>query len=770
MEVKNMKYKYGNFNQSGDEFCITDPRLPRAFDNFIWNDALFSNVEHTGVGYLDYQIDKTEGIKLFTGIGRICDFDVFGRDGLMSRLVYVRDNDTGDFWNLNWEPVIHDYEEYNCTHGQGYTIISNTTNGIKGEFKIFIPAGNDPVELWSISIKNQSCESRNLSIFLYNQLSFKYKWGFNSYGDMLYRNSLYNEDLNAIVAQKHPHTRPHDFLTGFISSDVKPDGFDGTKDKFVGRYNSLSAPQVVIAGNCTGSEGSSDATIGVLQYNLKLEKDAETIINLVVGATDSVEGIQPFRDKYLGKMDKYFNELKTANQKLIDKNSFKTQDEHLDRIINIWSKQQISYGAKWCRWGWNGYRDIVQHGMGITSLIPERTREIIVEAMSYKNSNGLALRGWNPVDEKQYSDSALWLIFTVTDYLKETGDFDLMEQVAPYYDKGSDTILAHLENSLNFLHNNRGIHDLCLIKFGDWNDSLTAVGKEGKGESVWLSMAYAYALECMAELFEHMEMKNKQDEYLLRRQAMLDAINKNAWDGKWYIRCFDDNGRPIGSDKSEQGKIFLNTQSWAMICGAADKERQKIMLQSCDDMLLTDLGYQLLAPTFAQYDDNIGRISTLEPGICENGTIYAHGNAFMVWGLLKVGMTDKAYDIFKRITPGYVDSMDDIKQNCIPYIYANCHYGPNHRNNAFQMEFSWVTGSVGWFYHAITRLMLGVNPGYKGLSINPKLPSCWKDSVSLKRDFRGKQYNIIITPESDNSTIVNVDGQILNTGELLTDF
>ena len=763
-----MKYKYGNFNQSGDEFCITDPRLPRSFDNFIWNDALFSNVEHTGVGYLDYQIDKTEGVKLFTGIGRICDFDVFGRDGLMSRLIYVRDNETGDFWNLNWEPVLHDYESYNCTHGQGYTIISNTTNGIKGEFRIFVPAGNDPVELWSISLKKESCEDRNLTLFLYNQLSFKYKWGFNSYGDMLYRNSLYNADLNAIVAQKHPHTRPHDFLTGFISSDVKPDGFDGTKDKFVGRYNSLSSPQAVIDGNCTGSEGSSDATIGVLQYNIKLEEDSETIINLVVGATDSIEGIQPFRDKYLGKMDKYFQELKTNSLKLIEKNSFKTQDEHLDRIINIWSKQQISYGAKWCRWGWNGYRDIVQHGMGISSLVPERTREIIVEAMSYKYSNGLALRGWNPVDEKQYSDSALWLIFTVTDYLKETGDFNLLEQVAPYYDKGSDTILAHLENSLNFLHNNRGIHDLCLIKFGDWNDSLTAVGKEGRGESVWLSMAYAYALECMAELFEHIEMKKKQDEYLLRREAMLNAINQHAWDGKWYIRCFDDNGRPIGSDKNEQGKIFLNTQSWAMICGAADEKRQKIMLQACDDMLLTDLGYQLLAPTFAEYDDNIGRISTLEPGICENGTIYAHGNAFMVWGLLKVGMTDKAYDIFKRITPGYVNGMDDIKQNSIPYIYANCHYGPSHRNNAFQMEFSWVTGSVGWFYHAITKLMLGVTPEYKGLTINPKLPSCWSDHISFNRDFRGKKYNILITPQNSDSAIVNVDGKSLKTGELLT--
>ena len=762
-----MEYKNGKFNQAGDEFTITDPKLARSFDNFIWNDALFSNVEHTGVGYLDYQVDETEGVKLFTGIGRICDFDVFGRDGLMSRLVYIRDNDTGDFWTLNWEPVLHEYEEFNCTHGLGYTILSNTTNGIKGVLRIFVPAGNDPLELWTISLENAGCEVRNLSIFLYNQISFKYKWGFNSYGDMLYRNSLYNEELHSIVAHKHPHTRPHDYLIGFISSDIKPNAFDGSKDSFVGRYNSLSAPQAVIDGQCSGSEGSSDATIGVLQYDIKLASEASQKINLVVGATDAVDNIQPFREKYIGHMDEYFQALKADRQKMVDKNSFKTEDKHLDRIINIWSKQQTSYGAQWCRWGWNGYRDIVQHGMGVASINPSRTRQIIIEAMSYKYSNGLALRGWNPVDEKQYSDSALWLIYTVTDYLKETGDFDLLDLIAPYYDQGADSILAHLENSLYFLENNKGVHDLCLIKFGDWNDSLTAIGKKGKGESVWLSMAYAHALGLMAELFGHLDNTGKQNEYSQRRQAMLEAINQHAWDGQWYVRCFDDNGRPIGSDRSEQGKIFLNAQSWGMICGAADAERRQIMLKACDERLLTDLGYQLLSPTYTKFDDNIGRISTLEPGICENGTIYAHGNAFMVWGMLEAGLADKAYDTFKRITPGYVESLEDLKQNCIPYIYSNCYYGPAHRNNAYQMEFSWITGSVAWFYHGITRKMLGVTPEYAGLAIKPQLPSSWTQSVGMNRDFRGKKYNIEIIPQTDLAPIVKANGEEVEIGEVL---
>ncbi|MEA2012773.1 MAG: hypothetical protein U9O87_06790 [Verrucomicrobiota bacterium] len=749
-----MKYKYGNFNNSGDEFNICNPNLPRSFDNFLWNESVFSNVEHTGVGYMDYQINKTEGVKLFTGIGRVCDFDVFGRDGLMSRLIYIRDNDTGKFWTLNWEPVIADYEEYNCTHGLGYTIITNITNRIKAEFRIFIPKGKDPVELWTIKITNPDNIKRNLSLFIYNQLSFKYKWGFNSYGDMLYRNSLFRKDLNAIVAQKHPHTRPHDYLTAFITSDVKVDGFDGSKDSFVGRYNTLNNPKVLLEGNCTGSEGSSDATIGALQYNFTLISEETKTINMMIGATNSPENVKLFRSKYLDSMEGYFQELKGDRQALVRKNFISTEDEHLNRITNIWAKQQMGYGVQWCRWGWNGYRDIVQHAMGVASLMPERTREVIIEAMSYKYSNGMALRGWNPVDEKQYSDSALWLIYTVTDYLKETGDFELLDLVASYYDQGSDTVLAHLEKSLDFLESNKGSHNLILIKFGDWNNSLTAVGKEGRGESVWLSMAYAYALECMMGLFKHIGYASKYEEYSRRRSEMLDAINEHAWDGKWYIRCYDDNGRPIGSNQSEQGKIFLNTQSWAMICGAANKERQKIMLESCDEMLLTDMGYQFLAPTYLKYDDNIGRISTLEPGICENGTIYSHGNAFMIWGLLKVGMLDKAYDIFKRISPGYVKGSEDIKQNCIPYIYSNCHYGPMHRNNAYQMEFSWVTGSISWFYHSIVRLMLGVTPDYDKLNLIPKLPSKWTEKITVDREFRGENYKITIIPSKNGEAKV----------------
>jgi cellobiose phosphorylase len=738
-----MMQKYGYFNKIGNEYIITNPETPRAFDNFLWNDAAFSNVQQTGVGYFDYQVGKTEGVQLLTGVGRICDFDVFGRDHLMNRLIYIRDNATGEYWNVNWEPVRKAYESYECVHGLGYTEIKSRTSGIASDFKIFIPAGSDPVELWQLKTVNGSGKKKSLSIFVYNQFQFKYKWGFDSYGDMIYRTNWLNKELNAVVAIKHPFRKPHEYLTGFVTSDEAIKAFDGNRESFVGVYNTLAAPQAVIRGNCSNTPGSADATAIALQYDLELEDKQEKVISLILGATDKEENIKGIREKYLGQFDHFLNEVKVEKERLTENSFIKTPDEHMDRLLNYWVKQAAQYGATWCRWGWNGYRDIVQHGLGVSMQNPQRTKNILLEALSYQYSNGLAVRGWNPVDEKPYSDSALWLVFTLAAYLKETGDIKLLDEAVPFYDKGSDTVRRHIDIALNFLENNKGSHDLILIKFGDWNDSLTGVGKEGRGESVWLSLAYAEAMREMAELSGFLAEREKEKDYLERRERIMEAINKNAWDGKWYTRCFDDSGRPIGSNSNEYAKIFMEPQCWALISGTANSERARDLLDSCDKILGTDLGYLLLAPPFTKIDDNIGRISSMEPGIAENGTVYSHLNIWMILGLLRYGMADKAYALFRKITPGYIEDEKSPKNNCPPFMYSNCYFGPDHKNNKFQMEFTWITGSVAWFNNVLLKEMLGAKANYRGLEIDPCIPSEW-DSCEVQRYFRGSCYHITI--------------------------
>ena len=760
-----MKHPFGSFQKHGTEFVINNPATPRAFDNFLWNKAIFSNVSQTGVGYADYQVGETEAVQLLTGNGRVCDFDIFGRETLMSRLIYVRDNETGDFWNVNWEPVRHAYTSYECTHGLGYTSICNVTEGIEAVFTMLVPQGDDPVELWKLTVVNRSGRDRKLSLFMYNQFQFRYKWGFDSYGDMLYRAGAYNDALNAVIVDKHPHVRPHSYLTGFLLSDRRIDAFDASRDAFVGMYGTLAAPDAVVNGKCTNTKGSSDATIGAAQYNMVLAADEMQEIQLMLGASDGAEGIAALKEKYLGKFDIYKEELQTAKREMFSHHIVETPDAHFDEMFNYWMKQQSAFGAAWCRWGWMGYRDIVQHGFGVSSFMPDRTREILREAVKYQYADGTAVRGWNPIDTKPYSDSALWLAFTLAAYVRETADAALLDEVVPFMDEGEATLLGHIERALDFLENHRGAHGLCLIKFGDWNDSLTAVGKKGRGESVWLSEAYVEALRQMAALYEFTGDAAKREEALKRADAMKAAIANEAWDGEWFLRCFGDEGDKIGSRENEEGQIFSESQGWALIADIAPEKAAQV-LASCDKMLSTPHGYKLLAPTFTKVDEKVGRISTMEPGICENGTIYTHTNIWLVMGMLRNGFVDKAYEHFKRLTPGYLHG-DDNKGNCPPYIYSNCYYGPDHKNNAFQMEFAWITGSISWVNNVLAEEMLGVAADYCGLRIQPRLPKEWGE-VKYTRQFRGATYDVRIH-NGEGTMQIEVDGKLLD-GNLLPDF
>lgn len=734
---------YGHFNDDGTEFIITNPDAPRALDNFLWNDACFSIVQHTGVGCMDYQPGDKEAIQLLTGIGRTCDFDVFGRDHLMSRLVYIRDNDTGMFWNLNWEPACRPYERFECRQGLGYTILTNTTEGVEARFRIFVPPGNDPVELWDLEIKNCRSAARNLSIFVYVQFQFAFKWGFNSYGDTIYREAHFNREQNAVVASKHPFRRPHDFLTGFLAADQPIAAFDGSRDAFVGTYGTLKDPLAVQRGCCSNTPGSADATVGALQFNFVMEPGETKPLTLVLGATDHENKIASFRERYLGHTDNFFKKLTAQNANLVALNRVKTPDPLFDRMVNVWIKQGASYGSRWCRWGWNGYRDIVQHGLGVSALNPARTRAILLEALRYQFSNGLALRGWNPVDEKAYSDSALWLVFTLCAYLKETGDLALLEEQVSYY--GSDTsasVLEHIGTALDFLEKNKGAHGLVLIKFGDWNDSLTGVGKEGRGESVWLSIAYAEAMREMAALMGCLSQVDAQADYLWRRDTIAAAINTHAWDGQWYRRCYDDDARPIGSSENRFARIFMEPQCWALIADIASPERVNHLIDSCDRLLLTEMGYMLLSPPYTELDPNIGRISSMEPGIAENGTIYTHLNIWMILGLLRLGKADKAYDIFKRISPCNFSGPADPKRNA-SFLYANCYYGPQHKSRPFQQQFTWITGSYAWLNTVLINEWIGAKPDYAGLRIQPCLPTTWPEA-RITRIWRGATYDIQI--------------------------
>ena len=766
-----MEYKYGYFNKDGDEFVITNPATPRPFDNFLFNDSCYANVHQTGIGCFDYQINGTEGIQLYTGVGRICDYDVFGKDHLYNRLIFIRDNETGDFWTLNWEPVCHPYQSYKCTHGLGYTEIENKTSDTMSKFRIFVPVGKDACELWRISLKNEGAKKRSYSVFTYSQIQFRFKWGFDSYGDTMYRATRFDEKRNTFYMTKHPFIKPHNYLTAFMTADEKITASEGCQNVFVGEYGTIASPEVVKTGVSRNSIGSANATVCSLRFDITLDAGENKDINLMLGAGECEDDSLALSEKYLENQDKYFDELKKYYKALYTKNCMKTPDAHLDRLINYWGKHATNFGATWCRWGYNGYRDIVQHGFGVVSFKNERTKEILKEAIQNQYASGMAVRGWNPVDTKAYSDSALWLEFTLTAYLRETGDISFLNEVYPFRDEGEGTVLEHMDRALDFLEKNKGEHNILLIKFGDWNDSLTGVGKEGKGESVWLSIAYAQALSEMAELAKFLCNPEKEKNYLDRRENIVKAINDNAWDGEWYRRCYTDLGKPIGSKENKYAKMFMEPQCWSLISGVASEERADTLIKAMDEHMKTPVGYMLLTPSFKEFDSTIGRISSMEPGICENGTIYSHTNIWMILGLLKYGKADLAYKLFYEIAPGCItDENKEIKNKCLPYMFANCYLGPEHKNSAFQMEYSWITGSVAWYTNTMENYMIGARPTYNGLIIDPHLPF---ERASMKRMFRGAEYDIEIeNPEKkfkDVKLEITVDGKKIS-GNIVPDF
>ncbi len=756
---------YGYFNNEGTEFIITNPKTPRDFDNYLFNNAIYSEVQQTGVGYTMYQIDGKE-TTLLSSMNRDVYYD---RDTIMNRLVYIRDNDTGKFWNINWEPVKEENDYYRCRHGIGYTILESKVDGIEASLRIFVPDGDDPVELWTIDIKNVSGKKRNLSVFVYYEFSFNFQWGFDAYGHLIYMHSYYNKDNNILIAEKHPEKKPHNYLTGFMASDVVADAFDGSKEKFKGRYNKLNEPQCVIDGNCSNTEGTNEFISGVMQYNIELDENKDSKINVVVGVSDTFNGAVTLKDKYLGSFEDEFSKLKEVKQKMFDTKVVNTPDKHFNRLINIWIKQQILYGVKWTRWGAKCYRDIVQHTFGITDVYPELAKSVLVRVLRYQYKSGGALHVFDPFDGKEYSDGALWLINTLTNYIKETGDFAILDMKAPYLDDENEySVISHIERALDYLEYNKGVHGLTLIKNGDWNDSLTALGKEGRGESVWLSMAYASALLQIAELFSHLKDTENEKKYLARYEDMKKAINESAWDNDRYIGCYSDSYNRIFSSDSKEGQIYLNTQSWAIIADVANEERTQKMLKTLDDNMLTGFGYLLSYPTFKTFDQELGRITAMEPGIAENGTVYSHGNAFLMYALLRIGYADKAFDIFKRVAPGYYADDNQKKKEGVPYVFTNCYYGPDHRHSAFEMEYSWITGSVAWFYNAIHQWMFGIRKEYDGLTVNPQLPSEWNEA-SVDMSYRGKHLNVKISRGETKKIVLNgkeLDGNYIALSNL----
>jgi cellobiose phosphorylase len=341
----------------------------------------------------------------------------------------------------------------------------------------------------------------------------------------------------------------------------------------------------------------------------------------------------------------------------------------------------------------------------------------LIRALEHQYADGFALRGWHPLDPMRYVDCASWLISAITEYIKETGDFAILDEVVNYLDEGRAPVYEHLMQIMRRLRADRGAHGLCLAFFGDWNDSLTGVCKKGRGESVWMSMAFSRCSLLMEELAQYLGHTEDAATLWKWRKEMADAINEHAWDGKWYLCALDDDGNPIGSESNEEGKLYLNMQSWAQLGRVCDDSRWESSFASVEKHLDSGWGLMLNWPTYTKPTPNVGRLSYLRPGICENGSVYTHGVAFMYLALLERGLADKALKVYRDIHPGNQNR----PVSCQPNVVINGYDGPDTDREPGEAQHAWTTGSASWLISCTIEYMLGLRRTYDDTTYNVTL-------------------------------------------------
>ncbi len=708
------------FEENDTVLRIDTPEPDRTLHNMVYNPNYLTMLDQNNRGMAKHMSEAGRNCQIVQG----------------DRFIYVRDAETGEYFSIGFAPVYKEYERYSCRTGLNFQVIENVTDGIEAVWRIYVPAGDDPVEIWDVRLQNSSGRPRKLQLYTYVPMNCD---GEDLYCGELHRIAQYLPEKRAIFVRMDAPRYMEDvdlpWHNGFMAVNRKPHGWDASLGTVLGPRGTTRDPQVVVNGACTGSKSAMLSPVGTLQLDIELDAGARDDFRFMIGACDNESMIESLRKKYLSNgsldSDKHFDELQKVENNRAANFQVCTPDKDANRMVNIWTPKQIDFGVVWTRWGFKGYRDIIQQCQGAVIQQPDDVVEQLLQACAHQYASGFGLRGWHPVDTLRYADSSQWMIGAFYEYLGETGNFDVMDRVAPFFDEGEATVYEHLRRSLLRLREDRGEHGLNLVFFGDWNDSLTGVCREGRGESVWLSMAFSRSCVLLAEIAGRIGKKEDAAEYRLWQKEMAEAINEHAWDGEWYLCALDDHANPIGSKQNEEGKIFLNMQSWAQLGRVVPDDRWEQCWKSVREKLDSGWGLMLNWPVYTKYVHNVGRLSSIRPGAAENASVYTHGNAFMLLALLERGMADEAYELWKAVHPGNPRR----PVNNQPNVFFNGYYGPDSEIRPGMGEHAWTTGSAPWMYQCMTEYILGVRRTFDGLIIKPCMPSAW-EKASIHRVYR----------------------------------
>lgn len=770
--MKRFETKYGYFDEESNEYVIVRPDTPRPWVNVICPGDYGIIVSQTGGGY---------SWRTHASRNRVTrwDQDLIRDD--WGKYVFVRDEESLDIWSLTWKPVCRKPEVYTVAHGIGYSRFVSKNAGIRSEMTFVVPKG-EPVELWIVSITNESQRRRRLSLFSYLEWCLGVAHDSHREFHKTFIETSYDPELETIWASKRlweiPNSKSQHWnrsweYVAFHSTSEPVIAYDGDKESFLGMYGSLQSPKAVVQGrlgNCVGKWGDAVASV---QCAIVLEPGQTRTLVYVVGAIEQDRiadaGKLIARYKSVSAAEQSLARTRQAWNELLSTVEVHTPDQAFDLMTNVWLKYQAISGRIWGRTGYYqpggayGFRDQLQDSQVFLVIAPEKTKEQIKLHASRQFRSGRVNHWWDPITgigvENGVSDNLLWLPFLVISYLKETLDFGALEEPVPYLDGDAESLYLHCVRAINHSLGRRSQRGLPLIGSGDWNDGMNAVGPEGRGESIWLGHFLYGILREFAYIADRVGDEESRSRYFSAARELKDAINRLGWGGRWYIRATCDDGTVIGGVASEHARIFLNAQAWAIINEIADEARAGKVMLAMKEYLFTEHGPLLFYPAYREPDEKIGYLTRYAPGVRENGGVYTHAGLWGVLAAAKMKDAFEAWRMYRRLCPVYRGQEPD-SYKAEPYVTPGNIDGPDSPHCG-RGGWTWYTGSAAWMLRVSLEWLLGVRPEYGGLRIDPCIPPEW-EGFAVRRPFRGAVYDIrVANPNHVSSGVsrVMVDGK-----------
>ena len=811
--------KFGHFDDANREYVITSPRTPYPWINYLGTQGFFSLISNTAGGYSFYKDARLRRITRYRYNN--VPIDMGGR--------YFYINDDGTIWNPGWSPVKTDLDFYECRHGMGYTIITGKKKELKAEVTFFVPQNYDG-EVQQLVLTNEGTTPKSFSLFSFAEWCL---WDAQDDCTNFQRNfstGRVEVDGSTIYHKTEYRDRRDHFAFYTVNDDI--DGYDTDRDSFIGLYNGFHNPQAVIADEANNSFADGWSPIASHYKKITLAPGESKTLVFILGYVEmpaeekfEADGKTINKTKALAMMEQYntpekvaagLAELKDTWDKLLGILNVDTPDDKVNRMVNIWNQYQcmvtfnLSRSASYFESGIGrgmGFRDSNQDVLGFVHQIPDRARERIIDIASTQFPDGGCYHQYQPLTKKgnadiggDFSDDPLWLILSVSAYIKETGDWTILDEMVPYDNDMSkaQTMLDHLKVSFYHIVENLGPHGLPLAMRADWNDCINlscfsdtpgesfqtytnpkfaAEGGYSKvAESVFVAALFTYAGPNYVSILKHLG----KDEEAANAQAEIDKMMANmmesAWDGDWFLRAYDANGEKMGSKECEEGQIFIEPQGFAIMSGL-DEDVTKKTLKAIDERLNTQHGLVLNNPAFTKYYVQYGEISTYPGGYKENAGIFTHNNAWIICAAAYAGEGDQAFKYYSEIAPAFTEETSDLHKT-EPYVYGQMIGGKDAGSdigqtgkNFGQGKNSWLTGTAAWNMVAISQYILGIAADFDGLKIDPSIPSAW-DGLTAKREFRGATYDIKVTnPDHVCKGIksVTVDGNAIE-GNVLPAF